>query len=196
MPRRDDIHSILVIGAGPIVIGQACEFDYSGTQACRVLREEGYRVILLNSNPATIMTDPEFADATYVEPLTFDFAKQVIEREKPDALLPTVGGQVGLNLSLELHEKGVLKEHNVELIGANPEAIAVAEDRDLFKKAMVEIGMAPGPGPTLFADRLCSKPCAFPDFGLSTQMQALGRREHHRSGQRQALFETSSSSVL
>ncbi|TNE89252.1 MAG: carbamoyl-phosphate synthase large subunit [Deltaproteobacteria bacterium] len=131
----------MVVGSGPIVIGQACEFDYSGTQACKALKELGYRVVLINSNPATIMTDESVADATYVEPLSFDFAKQVIEREKPDALLPTVGGQVGLNLSLELHERGVLAEHGVKLIGANPEAIAVAEDRDLFKQAMVEIGV-------------------------------------------------------
>ncbi|MCO4743533.1 MAG: carbamoyl-phosphate synthase large subunit [Proteobacteria bacterium] len=133
--------TIMVVGSGPIVIGQACEFDYSGTQACKALKELGYRVVLINSNPATIMTDEVLADATYIEPLTFEFAKQVIEREKPDALLPTVGGQVGLNLSLELHERGVLAEHGVKLIGANPEAIAVAEDRDLFKKAMIEIGI-------------------------------------------------------
>ena len=133
--------TIMVVGSGPIVIGQACEFDYSGTQACKALKDLGYRVVLINSNPATIMTDESVADATYVEPLTFDFARQVIEREKPDALLPTEGGQVGLNLSLELHERGVLAEHNVKLIGANPDAIAVAEDRDLFKKAMIEIGV-------------------------------------------------------
>jgi carbamoyl-phosphate synthase large subunit len=132
---------VLVIGSGPIVIGQACEFDYSGTQACKVLKEMGYRVILLNSNPATIMTDPDLVDATYLEPLTLEFARQVIEREKPDVLLPTVGGQVGLNLALELHKAGVLDEHGVRLIGANPETIELAEDRDLFKQAMIEIGI-------------------------------------------------------
>ena len=141
MPRRDDIESILIIGAGPIVIGQACEFDYSGTQACRVLREEGYRVILANSNPATIMTDPEFADATYIEPLTLETLTAIIEREKPDALLPTLGGQTALNLAMELVEAGVLEKHNVEMIGADAIAIATAEDRGLFKAAMIEIGL-------------------------------------------------------
>lgn len=141
MPRRDDIESILLIGAGPIVIGQACEFDYSGTQACRVLREEGYRVILANSNPATIMTDPEFADATYIEPLTLETLTAIIEREKPDALLPTLGGQTALNLAMELVEAGVLEKHNVEMIGADATAIATAEDRGLFKAAMIEIGL-------------------------------------------------------
>ena len=141
MPRRDDLRSILVIGSGPIVIGQACEFDYSGTQACRVLREEGYRVVLANSNPATIMTDPDFADATYVEPLTVEVLEAIIELEKPDALLPTLGGQTALNLAMELVEAGVLGAHGVELIGADAEAIATAEDRERFKKAMVEIGL-------------------------------------------------------
>jgi carbamoyl-phosphate synthase large subunit len=141
MPRRDDIRSILLIGSGPIVIGQACEFDYSGTQACRVLREEGYRVILANSNPATIMTDPDFADATYVEPLDVEILTRIIEREKPDALLPTLGGQTALNLAMELVEAGVLDKHGVELIGAKAEAIATAEDRQQFKEAMQEIGL-------------------------------------------------------
>ena len=140
MPQRTDIQSILVIGSGPIVIGQACEFDYSGTQACKALKALGYRVILLNSNPATIMTDPDVADATYIEPLTPDFAEQIVARERPDAILPTVGGQTGLNLALALHERGVLAKYGVELIGAKPEAIAVAEDRELFKAAMEEIG--------------------------------------------------------
>ena len=142
MPRRDDIQSILLIGSGPIVIGQACEFDYSGTQACRVLREEGYRVILVNSNPATIMTDPDFADATYVEPLRLDVLEAIIARERPDALLPTVGGQTALNLAMELVEAGVLEEYDVELIGADAEAIATAEDRGRFKEAMIEIGLS------------------------------------------------------
>ncbi|MFT7597257.1 MAG: carbamoyl-phosphate synthase large subunit [Acidimicrobiales bacterium] len=141
MPRRDDLETILVIGSGPIVIGQACEFDYSGTQACRVLREDGYRVVLANSNPATIMTDPEFADATYIEPLTLEVLTRIIEQEKPQALLPTLGGQTALNLSMELVAAGVLDEHNVELIGADAEAIATAEDRERFKLAMIEIGM-------------------------------------------------------
>ena len=142
MPRRNDLESILVIGSGPIVIGQACEFDYSGTQACRVLREEGYRVILANSNPATIMTDPDFADATYVEPLDVAVLRRIIERERPDALLPTLGGQTALNLAMELVEDGILDELGVEVIGANAEAIATAEDRDRFQRAMTEIGMS------------------------------------------------------
>ena len=124
MPRRDDLHKILILGSGPIVIGQAAEFDYSGVQACKVLREEGYEIVLVNSNPATIMTDPEFADATYVEPLLPDVVAQVIERERPDALLPTLGGQTALNLAKALHEDGTLERFGVELIGANYEAIA------------------------------------------------------------------------
>ena len=141
MPRRDDLKSILLIGSGPIVIGQASEFDYSGTQACRVLREEGYKVILANSNPATIMTDPDFADRTYVEPLDADVITAIIERERPDAVLPTLGGQTALNLAMQLHERGVLDRYGVELIGANAEAIATAEDRGRFKEAMQEIGL-------------------------------------------------------
>ena len=142
MPRRNDIKSILVIGSGPIVIGQACEFDYSGTQACRVLRREGYRVILVNSNPATIMTDPDFADATYVEPLDVETIERIIARERPDAVLPTIGGQTALNLAIELHDAGVLKRYGVEMIGASIEAIHTAEDRSKFKAAMAEIGLA------------------------------------------------------
>jgi len=141
MPKRTDIETILIIGSGPIIIGQACEFDYSGAQACKALREEGYRVALVNSNPATIMTDPEFADATYVEPLTVESVRKIIEKEKPDALLPTLGGQTGLNLSLELFEAGILDEHGVEMIGAKPDAIKKGEDRELFKQAMVKIGL-------------------------------------------------------
>jgi carbamoyl-phosphate synthase large subunit len=141
MPKRTDIEKILVIGSGPIVIGQACEFDYSGTQACRVLRAEGYVVVLANSNPATIMTDPELADRTYVEPLDADTLTAIVEREKPDALLPTLGGQTGLNLAMALFERGVLEANGVEMIGANAEAISTAEDRDRFKKAMEEIGL-------------------------------------------------------
>ncbi len=141
MPKRTDIEKILIIGSGPIVIGQACEFDYSGTQACKALRSEGYRVILVNSNPATIMTDPEFADRTYVEPLTVEVLTKIIERERPDALLPTVGGQTGLNLAVALAEQGVLEAYGVRLIGANLQAIRIAEDRRLFKQAMEEIGL-------------------------------------------------------
>ncbi len=142
MPRRDDISSILLIGSGPIIIGQACEFDYSGTQACRALREEGYRVILVNSNPATIMTDPDVADATYIEPITAEWVERVIEKEKPDALLPTMGGQTALNVALELHDSGVLDRHGIELIGADTRAIRMAEDREEFAAAMARIGLA------------------------------------------------------
>src|SRR5215510_15229736 len=129
MPKRTDIHKILIIGSGPIVIGQACEFDYSGTQACKALREEGYEVVLVNSNPATIMTDPEMAQRTYVEPLTADFVAAIIRRERPDALLPTVGGQTALNLAVELAERGILDQYGVEMIGAKLQAVKVAEDR-------------------------------------------------------------------
>ncbi|MGH9071153.1 MAG: carbamoyl-phosphate synthase large subunit, partial [Acidimicrobiales bacterium] len=142
MPRRDDLGTILVIGSGPIVIGQACEFDYSGTQGCRVLREEGYRVVLANSNPATIMTDPDFADATYIEPLVPEVLEAIIERERPDALLATLGGQTALNLAISLHNSGVLERNGVELIGANAQAIRTAEDRQAFKAAMMEIGLS------------------------------------------------------
>ena len=141
MPRRDDIHKILLIGSGPIVIGQACEFDYSGTQACKALREEGYEVVLVNSNPATIMTDPEMADRTYIEPLTWEIVAKVIEVERPDALLPTLGGQTGLNLAMDLARHGVLEKFGVEMIGANAEVIAKAEERDQFKAAMERIGL-------------------------------------------------------
>src|SRR5881409_801284 len=141
MPRRSDIHSILLIGSGPIVIGQACEFDYSGAQACKALREEGYRVVLVNSNPATIMTDPEFADRTYIEPMTVEMLERIIEAERPDALLPTIGGQTGLNLALDLAAAGILTRHGVELIGASVDAIRRAEDRDLFKETMASIGL-------------------------------------------------------
>ncbi|MBI5085504.1 MAG: carbamoyl phosphate synthase large subunit, partial [Acidobacteria bacterium] len=142
MPRRNDIHRILIIGSGPIVIGQACEFDYSGTQACKALRADGYQVILLNSNPATIMTDPNLADATYVEPLTIAYAEEIIRKERPDALLSTVGGQTGLNLAVDLAEAGILDKYGVELIGAKIDSIKKAEDRLLFKDAMRKIGLA------------------------------------------------------
>src|SRR5579863_425540 len=141
MSKRTDIKKIMIIGSGPIVIGQACEFDYSGTQACKALRDEGYEVVLINSNPATIMTDPELADRTYIEPLSLAFAEEVIRRERPDALLSTVGGQTGLNLSVDLAEAGVLDKYGVELIGAKIESIKKAEDRLLFKDAMRKIGL-------------------------------------------------------
>lgn len=141
MPKRTDIKSILIIGAGPIVIGQACEFDYSGAQACKALKEEGYRIILVNSNPATIMTDPELADATYIEPITPQMVEKIIEKEKPDAILPTMGGQTALNCTLSLHQNGVLKKHNIKLIGASVEAIEKAENRQLFNDAMAKIGL-------------------------------------------------------
>ncbi|MDQ1425748.1 MAG: carbamoyl-phosphate synthase large subunit, partial [Acidimicrobiaceae bacterium] len=146
MPKRTDLESILIIGSGPIVIGQACEFDYSGTQACRVLGEEGFRVVLANSNPATIMTDPDFADRTYIEPLTADVLERIIEREQPDAVLPTLGGQTGLNLAMELFERKLVGAPGTpELIGANADAIATAEDRERFKAAMIEIGLGVPP---------------------------------------------------
>src|SRR5512143_4104345 len=141
MPKRTDIQKILIIGSGPIVIGQSAEFDYSGTQACKALKAEGFEVVLANSNPATIMTDPELADRTYVEPLTRDYLEEIIRRERPDALLSTVGGQTGLNLAVELAEAGVLDEYGVELIGARIDAIKKAEDRLLFKDAMRRIGL-------------------------------------------------------
>ena len=141
MPKRTDINSILIIGAGPIVIGQACEFDYSGTQACKALKEEGYRIVLVNSNPATIMTDPDLADATYIEPITPEIVAKIIEKERPDALLPTMGGQTALNTALSLRRMGVLDKFGVKMIGADADAIDKAEDRELFREAMKKIGL-------------------------------------------------------
>jgi carbamoyl-phosphate synthase large subunit len=157
MPKRTDIHSVLIIGAGPIIIGQACEFDYSGTQACKALKEEGYRVVLVNSNPATIMTDPEFADRTYIEPITTEAIEKIIAREKEEmakliakggkntatklVLLPTLGGQTALNTAMALHRLGILEKHSVEMIGAKPEAIHKGEDREAFKQLMLSIGL-------------------------------------------------------
>ncbi len=141
MPKRTDISSILIVGAGPIIIGQACEFDYSGTQACKALREEGYRIVLVNSNPATIMTDPDMADATYVEPITPEIVAKIIEKERPDAILPTMGGQTALNCALSLQKMGVLAKYGVQMIGATAEAIDKAEDRSLFRDAMTKIGL-------------------------------------------------------
>ncbi|MFV0452042.1 MAG: carbamoyl phosphate synthase large subunit, partial [Propioniciclava sp.] len=154
MPRRTDISSILVIGSGPIVIGQACEFDYSGTQACRVLREEGFRVILVNSNPATIMTDPEFADATYVEPITPDMVEKVIAHERPDAILATLGGQTALNTAVALYESGVLERSGVEMIGASFDAIQAGEDRERFKEIVAGLDV-PGARPESARSVIC-----------------------------------------
>src|ERR1043166_7861924 len=141
MPKRTDLKKILLIGSGPIIIGQACEFDYSGTQACKALREEGYTVVLVNSNPATIMTDPSTADRTYIEPITWEVVAKIIEKERPDALLPTLGGQTGLNTAMDLYKHGVLAKYNVEMIGARADVIDKAEDRQKFKDAMLKIGL-------------------------------------------------------
>ncbi|MEM9799783.1 MAG: carbamoyl phosphate synthase large subunit, partial [Planctomycetota bacterium] len=141
MPRRDDLESILIIGSGPIVIGQACEFDYSGTQACKALREEGFRVILVNSNPATIMTDPGMADATYVEPITPEVVEKILEKERPDAVLPTLGGQTALNTALALYDRGTFERLGIEMLGADSDVIRKAEDRDLFRAAMTKAGL-------------------------------------------------------
>src|SRR5512144_656465 len=184
MPRRADLHRILLIGSGPIIIGQAAEFDYSGTQAARALREDGFEVILVNSNPATIMTDPEFADRTYVEPITAEVVEKIIEAEKPDALLPTVGGQTALNLALELAKRGVLERHGVELIGANVDAIRKAEDRDLFKSAMLAIGLdVPKSG---FATTLDEAMAVIRDVGLP----AIIRPSRTLGGSGQSIAET------
>ena len=141
MPRRDDIHKVLIIGSGPIVIGQACEFDYSGTQACKALRSLGYQTVLVNSNPATIMTDPVMADETYIEPLTVDSLERIIARSRPDALLPNLGGQTGLNLSLELEQTGILERYGVTMLGISSDAIRRGEDREQFKQTMTELGI-------------------------------------------------------
>src|SRR5437868_2003360 len=141
MPKRTDLRKILIIGSGPIIIGQACEFDYSGTQACKALREEGYKVVLVNSNPATIMTDPESADRTYIEPITWQIVAKIIAKERPDALLPTLGGQTGLNTAMDLFHHGILAKYGVEMIGARADVIDKAEDRQKFKEAMLKIGL-------------------------------------------------------
>ena len=165
MPKRKDLKSIFLIGSGPIVIGQACEFDYSGSQACKALREEGFRVILINSNPATIMTDPDMADRTYVEPLIPEVLEEIIKIERPDALLPTLGGQTGLNLATILAERGILEKYNVELIGADYKAIRKAEDREEFKAAMERIGLEvpqSGFARTMKEARMVAKEVGFP----------------------------------
>jgi carbamoyl-phosphate synthase large subunit len=141
MPKRRDIKKILIIGSGPIVIGQGCEFDYSGTQACKVLKQQGFKVVLVNSNPATIMTDPEMADRTYIEPITPDIVEKIIQKERPDSLLPTLGGQTGLNTAVALAESGVLKKYGVRLLGVNLRAIKRAEERDKFKKVIQDCGL-------------------------------------------------------
>src|SRR3990167_205468 len=141
MPKRTDIKSIMIIGAGPIVIGQACEFDYSGSQACKALKEEGFRVVLVNSNPATIMTDPGLADATYIEPLTPEFLEYIIRKERPDAILPTLGGQTGLNLAMQLYDQGILEKYGVQMLGAKHDVIKKAEDRSEFKAAALKVGL-------------------------------------------------------
>src|SRR5512138_99088 len=141
MPKRDDIRKIMIIGSGPIVISQGCEFDYSGTQACKALKEEGYEVILVNSNPATIMTDPEMADRTYIEPITPEIVEKIIAKERPDSMLPTLGGQTGLNTAVALAESGVLRKYKVKLLGANLKSIKRAEERDRFKKVIQEAGL-------------------------------------------------------
>ena len=141
MPKRKDLKKILVVGAGPIIIGQACEFDYSGTQACKALKDEGYRVVLINSNPATIMTDPDVADKTYIEPITLEVLEKILKKEKPDAILPTMGGQTALNTTLDLNRHKILQKYSVSIIGASINAIDMAEDRELFKNAMSEIGL-------------------------------------------------------
>ena len=165
MPKRGDLKKIMLIGSGPIIIGQACEFDYSGTQACKALREEGYEVVLVNSNPATIMTDTDFADRTYIEPITPEIVAKIIERERPDALLPTIGGQTGLNIAISLHEMGILQKFGVELIGASFEAIQKAEDRNLFRKAMEKLGLTvPRSG---YIRSLEEALRVIPDIGLS-----------------------------
>ena len=146
MPKRTDINTILVIGAGPIVIGQGCEFDYSGTQAIKALKEEGYTVVLINSNPATIMTDPQFSDRTYIEPITTEYVEAIIQKEKPDAILPTVGGQTALNIAIALHKEGILEKYDVKLIGAQVDAIDKAEDRERFKEAMDAVGIETAQG--------------------------------------------------
>lgn len=181
MPKRNDIKSILIIGAGPIVIGQACEFDYSGAQACKALKEEGYRVILVNSNPATIMTDPSMADATYIEPITWQTVERIIDKERPDAILPTMGGQTALNCALDLDKYGVLAKYGCELIGATKEAIEKAEDRELFDKAMKKIGLeCPRADVAETMDEALAIQARFGQSGLGLQvLHPLSRQRPH-----------------
>ena len=182
MPKRTDIKKILIIGSGPIIISQACEFDYSGTQACKALREEGYEVVLINSNPATIMTDPEMADRTYIEPITPEMVCQVIERERPDALLPTLGGQTGLNCAIAVAETGILEKFGVEMIGAKPDVIKKAEDRELFRDAMANINLRVPK--SVIVRTLEEAIAAAPDHRLprhrAPQLHPGGHRRRHR----------------
>ena len=205
MPRRTDIHKILLIGSGPIIIGQACEFDYSGTQACKALREEGYEVVLVNSNPATIMTDPTTADRTYIEPLTWEIIEKIIERERPDALLPTLGGQTGLNLAMDLARHGVLEKYGVEMIGARPDVIAKAEEREKFKQAMEKIGLEVCRGATVHTidearkvQAMVGLPCVVrPSFTLGGSGSAIAyNREEFDTLVRRGLDQSPISEVL
>lgn len=183
MPKRTDIKKILVIGSGPIQIGQACEFDYSGTQALKALKQEGYETVLINSNPATIMTDPEFAARTYLEPLVLECVTEIIEKERPDALLPTVGGQTALNLTMDLHNAGILKKFNVQLIGANIEAIHKAEDRKAFKECMQSIGLKvpkSGLAHNMIDARTVAATIGFPCVIRPAFTLGGGRREHRQ----------------
>ena len=193
MPKRTDIKSILIIGAGPIIIGQACEFDYSGAQACKALKQEGYKVILVNSNPATIMTDPETADVTYIEPITWQVVEKIIAKEKPDAMLPTMGGQTALNCAMDLYKNGVLNKYGVRLIGASPEAIEKAEDRQKFKEAMTRIGLGSarsGIAHTLAEALTVQEELGFPAVDPA-ELHARRHRRRHRlqhGGVRRDLF--------
>ena len=185
MPKRKDIKKILVIGAGPIIIGQACEFDYSGTQACKALKDEGYKVILINSNPATIMTDPEVADKTYIEPITLQVLEEVIKKEKPDAILPTMGGQTALNLCIEAGEKGIWEEFNVENIGVDIDAIQITEDREKFRLLLEKINIPYAPSETAtsflkgkeIAQEFGFPLCVRPSFTLGGDYTGLQRTE-------------------
>ncbi len=177
MPKRTDISSILVIGAGPIVIGQACEFDYSGTQAIKALKEEGYRIVLVNSNPATIMTDPDLADATYVEPITPAIVAKIIEKERPDAVLPTMGGQTALNTALALFHDGTLEKFGVTMIGADAEAIDKAEDRLKFKDAMTKIGLESARSPSISSSQRCGSSSGAWRVGRGSGVSELGGRD-------------------
>ncbi|HEY3290167.1 MAG TPA: carbamoyl-phosphate synthase large subunit, partial [Anaerolineae bacterium] len=209
MPKRSDIKTILILGSGPIVIGQACEFNYAGVQACKVLRREGYRVVLVNSNPATIMTDPEFADATYIEPLTPEILEKIIEIERPEALLPTVGGQTGLNLAMDMEKAGILQRHGVQLIGAKVPSIQLAEDRQLFKDAMQAHGLMVPKGEAVttveaalkFAESIGYPVLIRPSFTLggsgggiaysAVELRQLGAKGLHESPVHQVLIEQS-----
>ena len=191
MPRRTDLHRILVIGSGPIIIGQAAEFDYSGTQATKALKEEGYEVILINSNPATIMTDPEFADRTYIEPVTPEFVELIIERERPDAILPTMGGQTALNVAMALAKSGALEKYGVELIGATAEAIDIAEDRRLFSEAMRR---SVSPSRPVALPRPSTRPRRFSSGRVSRRSSVRRSRSAERAAASRTIAKSSSRS--